>query len=367
MTTRTGRLGIVLALALVAAAGLAGRLWLAQEAQPAVGPPINVVLIGWDGAQRNHVNELLAAGKLPTLAALRDEGALVEIEVTTGATDTKAGWTQILTGFRPEKSGVTSNGKYQPIPEGCTIWERLETAFGPDHVVTLAVIGKKGHVDADAPRKVPYERWAQQRLRQLQRQKGADAPAALPAPRAGRTVAGGGTIVEEGGKLFVAIPGKPYFNAKPHLDLWVNGLIENDKVGERALAELEKHRNDSFFAFIHFAMPDHAGHAHGENSEEYSQGIISDDEWTGRIIAKLKELGLYEKTLVYVTADHGFDEGQRTHRNAPHVFLATNDKLVSRNGDRADIAPTILKRFGLDLATLQPAVDGRPLDEAEAQ
>ena len=367
MSARSRRLALVAVLVLVATASLAGGLWLAQDVQPSLTPPVNVVLIGWDGAQRNHMNELLAAGQLPALAALRNEGALVEIEVTTGATDTKAGWTQILTGFRPEKSGVYSNGKYQPIPEGCTVWERLETAFGPRHIVTLAVIGKKGHVDADGPSKVPYERWARQRLRQLRRQKGQAAPTALPAPRAGRTVQGGGTIVEEGGQFFVSFPGKPYFNAKAHLDLWVNGLTENDKVGERALAELEQHRGEPFFAFIHFAMPDHAGHQYGENSEEYSQGIISDDEWTGRIIAKLQELGLYEKTLVYVAVDHGFDEGQTRHKAAPHVFLGTNDKLVNRNGDRADIAPTILKRFGLDLGALEPALDGTALDEPTPQ
>jgi len=30
----------------------------------------------------------------------------VDVDVTSGATDTKAGWTQILTGYRPEITGV---------------------------------------------------------------------------------------------------------------------------------------------------------------------------------------------------------------------------------------------------------------------
>ena len=78
---------------------------------------------------------------------------------------------------------------------------------------------------------------------------------------------------------------------------------------------------------------------------------------------KLKELNLYDETLIYVTADHGFDEGMKSHNDAPYVFLATNDTLVMRRGERADITPTILKRFGLDLSRISPPLDGHPLIE----
>ena len=88
-----------------------------------------------------------------------------------------------------------------------------------------------------------------------------------------------------------------------------------------------------------------------------------DDLWTGKIISKLKDLGIYDKTLVYVVVDHGFNEAQSGHSYAPWVFLATNDKLVNRNGTREDIAPTLLKRFGIDLAALDPPLDGIALDE----
>jgi len=74
-------------------------------------------------------------------------------------------------------------------------------------------------------------------------------------------------------------------------------------------------------------------------------------------------LGLYERALVYVTADHGFDEAGFQHLWAPCIFLSTNDILVSRDGDRADVAPTIMKRFGLDVRTLSPPLAGVPLDE----
>jgi len=76
---------------------------------------------------------------------------------------------------------------------------------------------------------------------------------------------------------------------------------------------------------------------------------------------KLKELGLYDKTLIYVTADHGFDEGKGSHKDAPYVFLGTNDDKVTRRGERADVAPTILQRFGLNLNRIKPPLDGKSL------
>jgi len=47
------------------------------------------------------------------------------------------------------------------------------------------------------------------------------------------------------------------------------------------------------------------------------------------------------------------------------VFLATNDKHITRPGRRQDIAPTILKRFGLNLAQIKPPLDVIPLDEPD--
>lgn len=96
------------------------------------GPPRNIILFGWDGAQRAHVHECLERGELPTLKKLGQEGGLVDIDVITGATDTKAGWTQILAGYHPEITGVYSNGRYRDVPEGLSVFERLKKHFGPD-------------------------------------------------------------------------------------------------------------------------------------------------------------------------------------------------------------------------------------------
>lgn len=315
--------------------------------------PINVLVIGWDGAQRAHVRSMLEQDELPVLKALSTEGRLIDIDVTAGVTDTKAGWVQIFTGYTPDKTGVYSNSRYQPVAADLWVFDRVEKHIGPDNIDTVAVIGKKGHVDSTPARKIPFEQW----LKQEDRQKRIDKK------KPGRGALQGGRIVEENGKKFVEIPAKPWNLISGEMDLFVNGLVQNDKVTARALQELEKRKDHRFLFFVHFAEPDHAGHRFGENSAQYSEALRSNDACTAKLLAKLRELGLYEKTLVYVVVDHGFDEGLKGHKYAPFVFLGTNDPLVNRDGNRMDIAPTILKRFGVDLAALEPKLDGFPLDE----
>jgi len=304
----------------------------------AVERPQNIILVGWDGAQRNHIYECLGREELPSLKKLASEGALVDIDIL-GVTDTKAGWSQIMTGYNPAVTGVYSNGRYQPVPKGLSIFERLEKHFGADDFVTVAVIGKKGHCgEIDPPQKIR-----------------------LDSEEEAKKKVAGSKIVEEEGVKYRIIPGSPYYNMYTALEVWEFGLELDEKVGSRALEMLEKYKDKPFFFFVHFAQVDHKGHKHGENSKEYNDALISNDLWTGKIMEKLKELGLYDKTLIYVTADHGFDEGKTSHSDAPYVFLGTNDPKVARRGERADVAPTILARFGLDLSSFEPALDGQSL------
>jgi len=313
------------------------------------GPPRNIILIGWDGAQRAHVQEALARGELPTLKKLSEEGALVDVDVITGATDTKAGWTQILTGYNPEVTGTYNNGRYRDCPAGLSVFERLKAKFGPEKFAALAVIGKREHCgEIREPVKKPLEEVEKEKARQ-------EAAGKKPAQA-------GGKIVEENGvKYVVVFEGSPYYTMHKSCDVWEYGLALDEKVGTRTIALLDQYKDKPFFFFVHFAEVDHKGHGGGENSKQYNDALISNDTWTGKILEKVKELGLYDKTLVYVTADHGFDEDGKGHGYAPYVFLGTNDPKVKRSGMRQDITPTILDRFGVDLSRLQPPLDGEPL------
>jgi hypothetical protein len=315
------------------------------------GTPRNIILVGWDGAQRAHVQECLQRGELPTLKKLSQEGALVDVDVVTGATDTKAGWTQILTGYNPAVTGVYSNGRYRDVPEGLSVFERLKKHYGQDKFVCVAVIGKSGHCgEIRPPFKKPLDEAGKVEEAPKPKRK---AKAAAKQPE--------GKVVEEGGVKYLVFEGSPYYTMHKACDVWDYGLALDEKVGARTLEMLEKYKDKPFFFFVHFAEVDHRGHKHGENSEDYNAALISNDTWTGKIIEKLKGVGLYDKTLVYVTADHGFNENATGHGYAPFVFLGTNDPQVQRAGMRQDVTPTVLARFGLDLTRFEPKLDGEPL------
>ncbi|MBM4018196.1 MAG: hypothetical protein FJ288_07680 [Planctomycetes bacterium] len=355
-------------------------------------PPRNIVLFGWDGAQREHVQQCLERGELPTLKRLAIEGRLVDIDIR-GTTDTKAGWTQILTGYDPDVTGVYSNGRFQAVPKGLSVFDRLKAAFGADKFACVSVIGKKQHCgEITPPSKVEITAEEAEKAKQAPARKAGKAKAAAEKPadagvKGARGAEGakakaekivgqgradvGQRIVEEGGKFYRVFPGSPYYYMKDACEEWHFALTKDEVVGTKAIEMLDKYKDKRFFFFVHFAEVDHLGHAHGENSKEYNGALVSNDAWTGKIIQKLKDLGLYDKTMVYVTADHGFDEDTTRHSKAPYVFLGTNDKGVCRNGDRADITPTILERFGLDLSKFNPPLAGhsllRPLDKATAR
>ena len=342
------------------ACALAVMACLLSPLSAGVERPRNVILIGWDGAQRDHVNECLGRGELPNLQRLIDQGKYVRIDIE-GKTDTKAGWTQILTGYYPEVTGVYSNREYQPVPKGLSIFERLESHFGADDFVTVAVIGKRAHCgEINPPKKI--------RLDEEQKPKAGAAKGKKEQAQPGAGKKPQGTIVEENGVKYRVIPGSPYYGMHTALEVWEYGLMQDEKVGSRAIELLETYKDKPFFFFVHFAEVDHAGHQHGENSKEYNDALISNDRWTGRIMDKLRELGLADNTQLYVTADHGFNEAGtnaagkvdlgKGHGFAPHVFLATNNKAVNRDGRRQDVAPTILEAFGLNLAAMQPKLDG---------
>jgi arylsulfatase A-like enzyme len=346
----------------------------------------NAVLIGWDGAHRDHVKALLKEGKLPNLQKLVAQGTLVDIDVTSGATDTKAGWTQILTGYKPAVTGVYNNGRYRDVPAGYSIFERLRAQYGADQIATVATIGKKGHcgeINApfkrlydpakdDVPEKpAPKQPKAKKAAKKakLIAESAADQPAAKQAKKAAKKAqkAKLGRVVEEGGTKYLVFEGSPYYTMHESCNEWHFGLMQDEKVGDKALDMFDRYGKKPFFFFVHFAEVDHSGHKHGEPSQEYNDAIISGDKQLGRIVEKLKRLGVTDKTLIYVTADHGFDVGGKGHRNAPYVFLGTNDKQIMRSGTRADITPTILDRLGVDLGKITPPLDGESLAKPAAK
>ncbi|GAI02491.1 unnamed protein product, partial [marine sediment metagenome] len=62
-----------------------------------------------------------------------------------------------------------------------------------------------------------------------------------------------GKIVIEDGVKYRVIAGKPYYHTKESMDVFINGLKEDEKVGLKTLELLEKYKDKPFFFFVHFA------------------------------------------------------------------------------------------------------------------
>jgi hypothetical protein len=301
-------------------AALGAVCWLALRAALKQGPdapPFNVLIVGWDGVQRDHLRDCYdrrdpgCPGGLPNVARLSAGRGILPITVTSAATSTIPGWVEILTGYDAATLGIPDNSHYQSAPAGYSLFEKAERFFGASRVVTIFLASKGNHT-------------------------------------------GGDCAVQ---------PPEPWCAARKRLDVFENDLGANRNVAEKAMEVLRAHRDRPFVAFLHFWDPDHTGHARGENAPEYSAALLELDGWLGRLLDELKALGLEGQTLVYVVSDHGFNEGEKQHTAAPFTALATNDEAVVRGGDRKDIAATILVRLGIGTGAIgtAPPVAGQPL------
>ena len=329
----------------------------------------NAILFSWDGVQREHIKECLSRNELPNLAALIKEGGMVDLDVTSHNTDTKAGHTQMLTGYDPDVTGVMSNGKFKAIAPGLSMFERLDQKFGKDKIVTLMLTGKTHHVGACPPSTPEAIADAKAKL-QAGKPKGkrkagqvasattgiADQDAAAQANQKRKAKNQGLNAIIQN------TDGEPFFNTVKALDVWDGEKgREHTVVGPLMLGYLDKYGKDRLCAFFHFSDPDHKGHNKGENSAEYNQAIIDCDTELGECVKKLKALGIYDKTMIFVNADHGFDEGKTSHSNAPTVYLAANLKSLTKSGDQRDIVPTILTEMGVDISKIEPKFKGNVL------
>jgi arylsulfatase A-like enzyme/Tfp pilus assembly protein PilF len=152
-----------------------------------------------------------------------------------------------------------------------------------------------------------------------------------------------------------------------------------DQVADDALAWLDSVSTRKFFAWVHLYDP----HTPYDPPEPYRSRhpdapYLGEVEYTdhvvGRLLDGLRQRGLYERTLIVLTADHGESLGE--HGEATHAYfiydatmavplvIRTPWGLSGRSATQAsqvDLYPTVLDLAGL---TPQEGVDGRPLTRA---
>lgn len=96
----------------------------------------------------------------------------------------------------------------------------------------------------------------------------------------------------------------------------------------------------------------------------YLNAVAYSDWATGKIVQRLKQAGVYERTLVAVSSDHGeslFDDGILGHgirlaKSQLHALLLANRKLPAFSGvlGQSDLAAELLKGIGAEVRNAQP-------------
>lgn len=119
-------------------------------------------------------------------------------------------------------------------------------------------------------------------------------------------------------------------------------------------------------AAICFDNPDHVGHAEGHDTPAYYAKLKELDGYIGQIIGALKTAGIYDDTVIILTADHGgINEGHggktMKEMETPFIIAGKNIKssgVFEESMMQFDCTSTIAAIFGLQ----QPQVwIGRPM------
>jgi arylsulfatase A-like enzyme len=121
-----------------------------------------------------------------------------------------------------------------------------------------------------------------------------------------------------------------YDTSAAALHVSVNGPMESRGSSSRQLADstiafLDAHKDRKFFLWVHFYDPHLAYETHPEvpsfgteRVDLYDGEIRFTDLHVGRVLAHLKEIGLWDRTAVLLTGDHG--EGFGEHGITEHGF-----------------------------------------------
>lgn len=108
-------------------------------------------------------------------------------------------------------------------------------------------------------------------------------------------------------------------------------------------------------AFIYFGEPDHTGHSIGWGSPEYQKALTKIDDYIGKILKDLEDLGILEDTVILFSADHGgtnkgHGDALMEHMETPFLIYGAGvepgeitDVVVN-----FDLAPTIAWVLGLE-------------------
>ncbi len=254
----------------------------------AVGPDKHVVLLVWDGMRPDFIN----ATNTPTLYDLSRRGVFFAHHHSVYVTSTEVNGTALATGDYPEHGGVIGNREYRPAidPLNAIATESLEAMRIADpHGGYLAAptiaetLQRAGYHTAIAGCK----------------------PVVLLHDHAERAADAANVVLYEGETLPSNLaagfrralgPFKDVGDTKTNRDLWT----------ARALTEQIWAKDVPAFSLLWLGEPDNTQHGTGVGSTQSLTAIRNSDHALSRVIAELKNKGVYGQTDIFVVSDHGF-------------------------------------------------------------
>jgi arylsulfatase A-like enzyme/Flp pilus assembly protein TadD len=159
-------------------------------------------------------------------------------------------------------------------------------------------------------------------------------------------------------------------------------------VADKVLEWLSQNSQKPFFLWMHLYDPHYPYRPPAPYSEEYKSNLYDGeiafaDAQVGRLLHYLKEKGLYQKSLIVLSGDHG--EGLGEHGERTHGFFIYNSTLhvpllihlprapgvreISAPISTVDIMPTVLEILGIPAPSqvqgksLLPRISGKKQEE----
>lgn len=218
---------------------------LLAQSLPAASIADHLVIIGIDGLGSYG---LQGSAKLPNIERLRQAGAYTYHARGVMPTSSSPNWASMIMGAGPEQHGVTSND-WKPDK-----FEIPPTATGPEGI--FPTIFGLLRAQRPASKIVFFSEWHD--FARLLERKAID-------------------------------------------EVYLGESAED--TAEHAAAAILKLKPN--LVFVQFDHVDHAGHKFGHETPEYFAAVEKADALIGKILAALREAGIYERTVVLVTADHG--------------------------------------------------------------
>jgi len=281
-----------------------------------------IIGIGIDGVSVKRLNDLIISGDMGNLSLLVSDGGInTTANITQHTlTATAPGNSEILTGLGEEQTGIytNENASIISLEDNLTVFEKIENNI--PSIATIVIYGKNTTY-------IPLE-----------------------------LLANAEADVDE------------WFNTPSDLDDFLEGK-DSRNVSQKACEYISTYKNQDFFIWIYYGVPDETGHVYGDNSTEYNQSITNIDDGLGVLIDCLTTEGIYDNVDILGLADHGWHENSTTHANTSDYnfpdtieipIFAKNSNLISRYSDvrqQCSFTPTILDYFGLEENTYEDSVD----------